>query len=36
VGTGDLKASTVIGCMVVLSTLIRFVQERRSSQAADA
>ena len=34
--TGDLKATTVIGCMVVLSTLIRFVQERRSSQAADA
>ncbi len=34
--TGDHKASTVIGCMVVLSTLIRFVQERRSGQAADA
>ena len=34
--SGDLKATTVIGCMVVLSTLIRFVQERRSSRAADA
>lgn len=34
--TGDHKATTVIGCMVVLSTLIRFVQERRSGQAADA
>ena len=34
--TGDLKATTVIGCMVVLSTLIRFLQESRSSKAADA
>ncbi|MCK6395276.1 magnesium-translocating P-type ATPase [Zoogloea sp.] len=34
--SGDVKATTVIGCMVVLSTLIRFVQERRSSHAADA
>jgi Mg2+-importing ATPase len=31
-----MKATTVIGCMVVLSTLMRFVQERRSNQAADA
>ncbi|WP_374244183.1 magnesium-translocating P-type ATPase [Zoogloea sp.] len=34
--SGDLKATAVIGCMVVLSTLIRFAQERRSGQAADA
>lgn len=34
--TGDLKATTVIGSMVMLSSLIRFAQERRSSQAADA
>ena len=34
--SGDVKATTVIGCMVVLSTLIRFFQERRSSKAADA
>ncbi|NMM09958.1 MAG: magnesium-translocating P-type ATPase [Polaromonas sp.] len=32
--TEDLKAAIVIGSMVVLSTLIRFVQERRSNQAA--
>jgi len=32
--TEDLRASVVIGSMVLLSTLIRFVQERRSSQAA--
>ncbi len=32
--TDDLKAATVIGTMVGLSTLIRFVQERRSNQAA--
>lgn len=32
--TEDIKAATVIGTMVVLSTLIRFVQERRSNQAA--
>jgi len=34
--TEDIKATTVIGTMVGLSTLIRFVQERRSNQAADA
>ena len=34
--TEDTKAATVIGTMVVLSTLIRFVQERRSNQAAQA
>jgi Mg2+-importing ATPase len=32
--TQDLKAALVIGSMVALSTLIRFVQERRSSRAA--
>jgi Mg2+-importing ATPase len=32
--TEDIKAAIVIGSMVVLSTLIRFVQERRSNQAA--
>jgi Mg2+-importing ATPase len=32
--TDDVKATTVIGTMVVLSTLIRFVQEGRSSRAA--
>jgi Mg2+-importing ATPase len=32
--TDDIKAAIVIGSMVVLSTLIRFVQERRSNQAA--
>ncbi|WP_029524068.1 magnesium-translocating P-type ATPase [Polaromonas glacialis] len=32
--TEDLKAAIVIGSMVALSTLIRFVQERRSNQAA--
>ena len=31
--TEDIKAATVIGTMVVLSTLIRFIQERRSNQA---
>ncbi len=34
--TEDIKAATVIGTMVLLSTLIRFVQERRSNQAAQA
>ncbi|HEY2257329.1 MAG TPA: magnesium-translocating P-type ATPase, partial [Variovorax sp.] len=33
--TDDLKATTVIGTMVLLSTLIRFVQEGRSSRAAE-
>ena len=33
--TEDMKAALVISTMVVLSTLIRFVQEARSSQAAD-
>ena len=32
--TEDIKAAIVIGSMVALSTLIRFVQERRSNQAA--
>jgi Mg2+-importing ATPase len=31
----DLKATIVIGSMVVLSTLIRFVQESRSNKAAE-
>ncbi|SFC10710.1 Mg2+-importing ATPase [Polaromonas sp. OV174] len=34
--TEDIKAAIVIGSMVLLSTLIRFVQERRSNQAAQA
>ena len=33
--TEDYKAAIVIGLMVVLSTLIRFVQEGRSSRAAE-
>ncbi|SEB24817.1 magnesium-translocating P-type ATPase [Variovorax sp. YR216] len=33
--TEDLKATIVIGTMVVLSTLIRFVQEGRSNRAAE-
>src|SRR5579871_2268278 len=33
--TGDMKATVVIGAMVALSTLIRFVQESRSNKAAD-
>ncbi len=33
--TGDMKATVVIGSMVVLSTLMRFVQEARSNNAAD-
>ena len=32
--TEDIKAAIVIGSMVILSTLLRFVQERRSNQAA--
>ena len=32
--TQDLKAALVIGSMVALSTVIRFVQEHRSSQAS--
>src|SRR5450830_1332073 len=34
--TDDSKATVVIGSMVVLSTVIRFVQEARSSRAAGA
>lgn len=33
--TEDVKATVVIGTMVVLSTLIRFIQEGRSNRAAD-
>jgi len=33
--TGDIKATVVIGSMVVLSTLMRFIQEARSNNAAD-
>ncbi len=33
--TEDMKATIVIGSMVVLSTLMRFVQEARSNTAAD-
>jgi P-type Mg2+ transporter len=32
--TEDMKATMVIGTMVVLSTILRFVQESRSNQAA--
>ncbi|AYH44022.1 magnesium-translocating P-type ATPase [Azoarcus sp. DN11] len=34
--TEDLKATIVIGSMVVLSTLLRFWQEAKSNKAADA
>ncbi len=34
--TEDMKAALVIGTMVVLSTLLRFWQEGKSSKAADA
>ncbi|MDR3383370.1 P-type ATPase, partial [Cupriavidus basilensis] len=34
--TEDMKATIVIGTMVTLSTLLRFVQERRSNQAAES
>ena len=33
--SADAKATTVIGAMVLLSTLIRFVQEGRSNRAAE-
>ena len=33
--TEDMKATVVIGTMVILSTLMRFVQESRSNNAAD-
>ncbi len=33
--TDDLKATTVIGSMVVLSTLLRFWQEAKANEAAD-
>lgn len=33
--TDDMKAATVIGSMVALSTLLRFVQESRSNRAAE-
>ncbi len=33
---GDTRATIVIGCMVVLSTMIRFVQEGRSHRAAES
>jgi Mg2+-importing ATPase len=33
--TDDLKGAIVIGAMVALSTLMRFIQESRSSKAAD-
>lgn len=34
--TEDMKATLVIGSMVVISTLMRFIQEARSNKAADA
>jgi len=34
--TDDIQATVVIGTMVVLATLIRFVQEQRSNEAARA
>ncbi len=34
--TGDMKATVVIGAMVLLATFIRFWQERKSNRAADA
>lgn len=34
--TDDMKATVVIGTMVVLSTLLRFWQEAKSNKAADA
>lgn len=33
--TDDMEATVVIGCMVVLSTVIRFVQEGRSHRSAE-
>ncbi len=32
---GDLRAATVVGFMVVLSVMLGYVQERRSSKAVD-
>ena len=32
--TGDARAATIIGAMVLLSSALRFVQENRASQAA--
>lgn len=34
--TADVKATVVIGVMVLLSTVIRFIQEHRSNRAAEA
>ncbi len=34
--TADIKAAIVIGAMVAMSTLLRFVQERRSNHAVQA
>jgi len=34
--TEDMRATVVIGAMVLLSTVMRFVQEARSNRAADA
>ena len=34
--SGDAKATIVIGVMVVLSTLVRFVQEGRSHRAVES
>lgn len=34
--TKDMQAAVVIGSMVILATLMRFVQERRSNRAAQA
>lgn len=34
--TEDLQAALVIGCMVLVSTLLRFVQETRSNRAAES
>ncbi|MDN6860878.1 magnesium-translocating P-type ATPase [Pseudomonas sp. CAN2814] len=33
--TGDVEAALVIGSMVAISTLLRFIQEKRSSRAAE-
>lgn len=33
--TDDIRGVVVISCMVVISTILRFVQERRSNNAAD-
>ncbi len=34
--TGDLRSAAVIGSMVLLATVLRFVQERRSNRAAES